>query len=43
MFNFNRHQIGIGNAPKIYQQRLNTILYHIPNAVIYMDDVPVLG
>ena len=43
MFHFNRLQIGIGNAPEIFQQRLNTILCLIPNAVIYMDDVPVLG
>ena len=42
-FQFNRLPFGITSAPEIFQQRLNAILDHIPNVVIYMDDILVFG
>ena len=42
-FYFNRLPFGITSAPAIFQQHLNAILCHIPNVVIYMDDILVFG
>ena len=42
-FQFHRLPFGITSAPEIFQERLLQIVGHIPNVVVYMDDILVFG
>ncbi|XP_065192543.1 uncharacterized protein K02A2.6-like [Sycon ciliatum] len=42
-FHFNRLPFGITSAPEVFQRRLLEIVGHIPNVVVFMDDILVFG
>ena len=42
-FHFNRLPFGITSAPEVFQRRLLEIVGHIPNMVVFMDDIIVFG
>ena len=43
LFRYNRLSYGVSSAPGIFQRYMENLLQDIPNVVIYLEDILIMG